>query len=373
LNKWLFLKIKHQLNQVRLSYSIYSILLLSFFILVSSCSSKRKQEVTASQRGGAGPKRPSPRVDGFVVKTEVISETIEIPGSLVADEATEIHPEVSGRIIGLYVREGAHVGKGALLAKLYDADLQAQLRKVQVQLQIAQQTESRFDQLQKIGGISKEDYAATALQVNNLRADIDILRTSIAKTQIRAPFSGKLGLKQVSTGAYVTPQSIIATIQQTSDLRIDFNVPEKYTSQIKMGQHVNFTVEGSGRNYTAVVAATQSGIEQTTRTLTIRARVQGDQKGLIPGGFAKVKMSFEPDPNALMIPSQAIIPQARGKKVALYSGGTAKFVDVVTGVRDSSNVQITSGLAKGDTVIVTGLLSVKPDATVTINKIINQQ
>lgn len=366
---------------MRSSQSLYNILLLSFSILIlSSCSSKRKKEVTVAQRGGpggpggpGGAKRPTPRVDGFVVQTQVVSETIEIPGTLVADEATEIHPEVSGRITGLYVREGAYVGKGALLAKLYDADLQAQLRKVQVQLQIAQQTESRYNQLQEIGGISKEDYAATALQVSNLRADIDILRTSIAKTQIRAPFGGKLGLKEVSTGAYVTPQSIIATIQKTSNLRIDFNVPEKYTSQIKMGQYVNFTVEGSDRKYTAVVAATESGIEQTTRTLTIRGKVQGDQAGLVPGGFAKVKMSFEPDPNALMIPSQAIIPQARGKKVALYRGGTADFVDVVTGVRDSSNVQITNGLTKGDTVIVTGLLTVKPDAKVTINKIVNQK
>jgi membrane fusion protein (multidrug efflux system) len=355
---------------VRFSSSIYSILLFSFcIILITSCSSKRKKEVTLAQNTTG--KRPSPRVDAIIVQTQMLSETIEIPGTIVADDATEIHPEVSGRIIGLYVREGTYVGKGALLAKLYDADLQAQLRKVQVQLQIAQQTESRYNQLEKIGGISKEDYATTALQVSNLRADIDILRTSIAKTQIRAPFSGKLGLKEVSTGAYVTPQSVIAIIQKTGNLRIDFNVPEKYTHQLKMGQYVNFTVEGSDRNYTAVVTATQSGIEQTTRTLTIRAKVKGDQAGLVPGGFAKVKMSFDPNPNALMIPTQAIIPQARGKKVALYKGGTASFVDVTTGVRDSSNVQIVNGLNKGDTVIVTGLLSVKPESKVTINKIVN--
>jgi membrane fusion protein (multidrug efflux system) len=340
----------------------HPLLLIVFIVLFTSCGS-------STQTGP--PKRPTPRVDGFIVKTQTVSETIEVPGSLVADESTEIHPEVSGRITGLYVREGSYVGKGALLAKLYDGDLQAQLRKVQVQLQIAQQTEDRYNQLQKIGGISKEDYAATALQVNNLRADIDIIRTSIAKTQIRAPFSGKLGLKEVSPGAYVTPQSIIATIQKTSNLRIDFNVPEKYTSQIKKGQYINFTVEGSDRNYTAVVAATESGIEQATRTLTIRARVQGDQAGLIPGGFAKVKISFDPNPNALMIPTQAIIPQARGKKVVLFRGGTADFIDVTTGPRDSTNVQITSGLNQGDTIIVTGLLSIKPEAKVTLNKIVN--
>ena len=350
--------------------SLYS---LSVFCLAAvfatSCSSERKKEVTVAQNNPA--RRSTPKVDAFIVKTQAISESLEVPGTLVADEATEIHPEVSGRIINLNIREGAQVNKGALIAKLYDADLQAQRRKLEVQLKIAQQTEERYNQLQKIGGISKQDYDVTALDVSNLRADLDIIRTSIAKTEIRAPFSGKLGLKAVSIGAYVTPQSVITSIQKTSGLRIDFSVPEKYTSQLKKGQFVNFTVEGSGRNYSAVIQATESGIAETTRTLTVRALVKGDQTGLVPGGFAKVKMQFDSNPSALMIPTQAIIPQARGKKLALFKGGTAEFVDVTTGIRDSSNVQITSGLNKGDTVIVTGLLSVKPDSKVQLNKIVN--
>lgn len=296
-----------------------------------------------------------------------------MPGTIVSEDATEIHPEVSGRIISLNVREGAHVGKGAVLAKLYDADLQAQKRKLQVQLQIAQQTASRHEELVKIGGISKEDYAATGLQVSNLRADLDIINTSIAKTVIRAPFSGKLGLKQISIGAYVTPQSVIAIIQKTADLKIDFSVPEKYTNQIKKGQYVNFTVEGSDRNYTAVISATQPGIEQASRSLVIRAQVKGEIAGLTPGNFAKVKLNFEPDPNALLIPSQAIIPQARGKRVVVARNGTADFVDVTTGVRDSSMVQVTSGLNKGDTVVITGLLTVKPKAKIIVNKIVNKE
>ena len=360
-------------SQVKLYSSFYTLTVILFSTFFTSCGSSERKKAVVTAQNSSQQRRPTPRVDGFIVQTKTVSESIEVPGTLVANETTEIHPEVSGRIIGLYVREGAYVGKGALLAKLYDADLQAQLRKVQVQLQIAQQTESRYDQLQKIGGISKEDYAATALQVNNLKADIDIIRTSIAKTQIRAPFGGKLGLKQVSTGAYVTPQSVLATIQKMNDLRLDFNLPEKYLSQIKIGQPVNFTVEGTRRNYTAIIDATQAGIEQTTRTLTIRSRVKGDATGLVPGGFAKVKVSFDPDPNAIMIPSQAIIPQARGKKVVVYNDSTANFVDVTTGVRDSTNVQITSGLNVGDTIVVTGLLTVKPGSKVRIGKIVNQK
>jgi membrane fusion protein (multidrug efflux system) len=180
-------------------------------------------------------------------------------------------------------------------------------------------------------------------------------------------------LKAVSTGAYVSPTSVITSIQKTAGLRIDFNVPEKYVGQIKNGQAINFTVDGNDRNFTAVVAATESGIAENTRSLTIRARVKGVESGLVPGGFARVKLSFAPDPNALMIPTQAIIPQARGKKVYLYSDSTARFVDVETGVRDSANVQITNGLKQGDTVIVTGLLSLKPDAKVVLRKIVNKQ
>ena len=350
------------------AFYFFPLICLSIFLL-SSCSSKRKKEAAAQQKGG--PKPPA-KVDAFVVQTRTLSEAIEIPGSIVANESTEIHPEISGRVTTLYVREGAQVKKGSLLAKIYDGDLQAQKRKLEVQLRIAQATENRHEQLLKIGGISRQDYDLTALQVSNLRADLDIIRTSISKTEIRAPFSGKLGLKEISTGAFVTPQSIVTTIQKTSGLQIDFNVPEKYTSQISRGQYINFTVEGSNRNYTAVVMATESGIEETTRSLTIRAQVKGDEAGLVPGGFAKVKLSFEPDPNALMIPTQAVIPQARGKKVYVYRGGKAEFTDVVTAVRDSSMVQITKGLNKGDTVIITGLLGLKPEAKVSIKQIVNK-
>lgn len=348
----------------------YFIVLVFVLGTITSCSSKRKKEAEARQQQGNAA-RPPARVDAYVVQTRTISESIEVPGSIVADESTEIHPEISGRITQLYIREGAYVNKGAVLARLYDADLQAQKRKIQVQLQIAQKTEERYEELQKIGGISKQDYDITRLNVSNLRADLDIVNTDISRTLIRAPFRGKLGLKEVSTGAFVTPSSVITTIQKTSDLRLDFNVPEKYISEIKKGQIVNFTVEGQDGGYTAVVVATESGIAEENRSLTVRATVRGVEQGLVPGAFAKVKLSFAPDPNALMIPTHAVIPQARGKKVYVYNNGTADFVEVTTGIRDSSMIQITSGLSQGDTVIVTGLLSLRPESKVIVRQITN--
>ena len=128
--------------------------------------------------------------------------------------------------------EGKQVAKGTILAKLYDGDLKAQLNKLQVQLALAQKTEERQSQLLKIQGISQQDYDISLLQVNNLRADIGILETSIAKTIVRAPFSGKIGLNKISPGAYVSPASVIATISQTDQLKLDFTISEKYIGQI---------------------------------------------------------------------------------------------------------------------------------------------
>ncbi len=346
-------------------------LFFSFIFLISSCSSDRKKDAQQQQRGGAGGRNAAVRADAFIVRTKLLLDNIEIPGTLVSNEATEIHPEVAGRITGIYLKEGAYINKGALLVKLNDADLQAQKRKLLVQLQVAKQNENRSEQLLKIQGISRQDYEAVSLQVTNVNADLAIVQTQIEKTIIRAPFSGKLGLRMVSVGAYVSPTSVISTISQPNQLKVDFTVPERYINQISNGKVVNFKVDGSDRTYAARVMATESNITQDTRTLQVRASVQGTTAGLVPGNFATVRLNFEPDPNAIVIPSQAIIPQARGKKVYVYDDGNAKFVDVTTGIRDSANVQITEGLEVGDTVLITGLLALKPNAKVMLGKIVN--
>jgi membrane fusion protein, multidrug efflux system len=342
------------------------ILLLVSLLLLAACGSKKKKtEVPAAARPLVTV------VDAYLVKPQPFGENIEVPGSILANETTEIHAEVSGKIIQLNVAEGKYVGRGTLLVKLYDADLQAQLRKIQIQLSIADKTEERQAQLLKIQGISQQDYDLSLLSVNNLKADIDIIRTNISKTEIRAPFSGRLGLKNISPGAYVTPATVIAVINQTDQLKLDFTVPEKYTGQIKNGQMVSFSYEGSDKQFPAKVSALESSVAENTRSLTVRAMVQAKDPGLLPGAFAKVKLSFDPDPNALLIPTQAVLPQARGKKVIVYNKGIATFVDVTTGVRDSARIQITNGLKAGDTIVVTGLLSVRPEGKIKIGKIVN--
>ena len=339
---------------MRVIFGIFTLLILA------GCGRKEKK-ITAQQQQ---PRQPAMKVDVFIVSPRTISETIEVPGTLMANETTEIHPEVSGKAVQININEGRNVSRGTLLVKLYDGDLQAQLRKLQVQLSIAEKTEERQAQLLKIQGISQQDYDLSLLNANNIKADIEIIRTSIDKTAVRAPYSGRLGLKNISPGAYLTPQTIITTITQMDQLKLDFTVPEKYADRIKIGQTVNFKVQGKDKIYSAKVIAKEFSVAETTRSLLLRSVVQNKNAELIPGTFANVQLKFDPDPNALMVPSEAILPQARGKKVITYNGGNAKFLDVVTGVRDSAYVQITDGIKVGDTVVITGLLSVRPGSKI---------
>ncbi len=346
-----------------------SIFLVMVVVGIISCKSKSTEKKTTETTKG-GKQQPPQKVDVIIAIPQKITESIEVPGTLTASETTEIHPEVSGRLIMLNVREGAYVGKGSVIAKIYDADLQAQLKKLQAQLNIANQTAGRLSQLLKIQGISRQDYDMAVLNSNNIRADIAIIKTNMTRTVVRAPFSGKLGLKEISVGAYVTPQTVITMIRKTSDLRLDFTLPEKYVSEAKPGAMVFFKVAGSEIRHAARIIATESGITENSRSLNIRSRVEGNDPSLIPGAFANVILDFSPNYTALMIPTQAIIPQARGKKLVVYKNGIATFTEVITGVRDSSNIQIISGINAGDTIVTTGLMSVKPNAKLVIKTFI---
>ena len=332
--------------------------------LAISCKDEKKQ--AAPQ---AGRQQGPMTVVGYIVKTGPVSEPLQLPGTLLPMEETEIHSEVNGRVVSHAINEGAYVNKGALLVKLFDGDLQAQLKKLQVQLQIAQKTEERNKELLKISGISQQDYDLSFLQVSNINADIELLKTNIVKTEIRAPFSGRIGFRNISNGAYITPTTIITKIQQLNQMKLQFSVPEKYTSKIGVGQTISFSVEGNSRKYLAKVYASESTVSETSRGMNVRCIVQQSDARLVSGSFAKVDMDFAKNDVDILVPSQAILPQARGKKLILYRDGIAKFVDVETGIRDSANIEIVSGVVPGDTIITTGLLGLKPEAKVKLSKV----
>lgn len=339
----------------------------SLFALVIACKEDKKE---GGSTGGGSPRAGAPlQVEAFIVKTQPLSEQLEVPGTLMPYEQTEIRPEINGRVVQLNIPEGSFVKKGALLVKLFDEDLQAQLKKLQVQLQINTKTAERQKELLSIGGISQQEYDLSELAVNNLKADIELVRVNISKTEIRAPFDGRIGLKSISDGAYISPTTLITTISQVGRLKLEFSVPEKYSDMMRKGRPVSFTIAGTPKTFQATVMATESVIEANTRTLRVRTVITAHDPSLVPGAFAKVGFKLDQDDKALIIPTQAVIPQARNKRVILYANGAPKYQVVTTGIRDSSFVQITDGLKLGDTVITTGLLSIRPETKIKLSKV----
>lgn len=334
-------------------------------LIAASCTSKKEKAA-----GTLPPVRNhAVQADAFVVKTIALSEDIQVAGSLAPAEGTDIRPEISGRVVGIYFKEGSNVQKGALLAKLFDDDLQAQLKKLEVQLEINEKTVERYKALLKIQGISQQDVDLSELQVSNNKADIALIKVSIAKTEIRAPYNGRIGLRNISLGAYVSPSDVIATIRQVNQLKLEFTVPEKYSNTFTPGKKITFTIDGVQQNFDATVLATEHFIDANTRSLTVKGLVKGNHPSLVPGAFAKVALDIDKENNAIIVPTQAIIPLSRGKEVIVYKNGTPQFISVTTGIRDSTYIQITKGINIGDTVLVSGLMAIKPNSQVKLSKI----
>jgi membrane fusion protein (multidrug efflux system) len=307
-------------------------------------------------------------VEGFVAKPSLLTERVTASGNLVPAEETELHPEASGRVVSLNLPEGRLVHKGDLLLKIFDEDLKTQLRKLETQLKQAEITEQRLADLLKVKGVSQQEYDLAVLQAQTYRADMELLRVNLSKTELRAPYDGLLGLRRISMGAYVTPATAITTLRSASALKLDFAVPEKYSQQIRISQPLEFNVEGSSATHRAVVQATEQRITEGSRDLQVRA-VVSDSRGLLPGAFAEVSLALGNNSKALLIPIQSIIPQARDKKVILCKDGKAKFVVVKTGVRQAGMIEITEGIAPGDTVCTTGMLFLRPDSGVMFSKV----
>lgn len=348
------------LDKIRPELSLIFILLI-----LASCQEKKKEADVIPTRSVNVPVQ----AEAFIARTRSLSENIQVPGSLMPYETTEIRPEISGRIVELNIPEGRLVQQGTLLVKLFDGDLQAQLKKLEVQLSIAQKTLERQKALLEISGISQQEYDLSELQANNLSADIEVVKVGIGKTRIVAPYTGKIGLKNISLGAYVTPTNILTTISQVNELKLEFTVPEKYSENMRKGKTVEFTVGGLDKNYTATIMATEASIEANTRSLRVRAVVKGRHDELVSGGFANVALQFGQQEQPIVIPTQAVIPQARDKKVILYRNGKAEFIVVSTGIRDSSYVQILDGLQVGDTVVTTALLAIRPESKIALTKV----
>jgi membrane fusion protein (multidrug efflux system) len=333
--------------------AIVLVLIVAFFLRVGFSKPSDKDD----KRNAKGKKER--RVDAYVVKPSLLINEISVSGSLMAVEEVDLKNEVAGRVVKINLPEGKFVRKGTLLVKLFDDDLHATLRKLESQLAIQQQIFNRQSELLKVNGISQNDYDQTGLQLNSLKADIDVEKTLIRKTEVRAPFDGVIGLRSISVGAIITPATLLATIRTENKIKLDFSVPEKYSSVIKQGMKIKFNMSNADVQYDATVLATEEGIDASTRNLKVRAIVNSHSKELLPGSFTDVTVRLSENRNALVIPTQAIVPSETNKSVIVALKGKAHFIPIITGIRQASTIEVTNGIQQGDTIITSGVLFLK--------------
>lgn len=342
-------------------------LLALFFIWVGFL----KPKTDDTQKGGKNKQKKEKKVDAYVLGPSLLIEEINVSGSLLPYEEVELKNEVAGRVIRINLPEGRFVRQGTLLVKIFDSDLQAQLHKLQSQLATQEQIYKRQSELARIDGITKNEYEQSGLQLNTLRADIEVTKAQIRKTEVLAPFDGVIGLRNISVGAVITPSTLLATIRSSNRLKLDFFVPEKYSSAIQNGMKVRFSMSNDKEVYDATVLATEKGIDNDTRNLKVRAVVTSSSPELIAGAYANVYLRLNENPHALMIPSQSIIPKEEKKMVIVARNGKAKFTEIKTGIRKESSIEVKEGLEAGDTIVTSGILFVKEGAKIIYSTITN--
>lgn len=330
---------------------------------------KIKSYTESSNAPAASTGNSAVSVDVFVVQPDTVEDNIFTTGTLIANEEVELASESSGLIEEIYLKEGQPVEKGELLIKINDSELKAQLNRAEFRLNLAEDREKRQTQLLDKGGISQEEYDATLNEVNVLRAEVALIEAQIAKTEIRAPFSGNVGLKYVSDGSYITPNTRIATLQDIDPIKIDFSIPERYAGMLEVGNKVEFEVSGLEETLVASVYAKEPRIDTETRSLQVRATSRNNTGKLLPGAFADLELTLSTIDNALMVPSISLVPELQGQKVYVLRNGKVQPQSVQTGLRNETKVQITEGISAGDSVLTTGLLQVRPGMAVNIENV----
>jgi membrane fusion protein, multidrug efflux system len=313
------------------------------------------------QQGGILP------VAGTIAKPSYLTNGIRSAGTLLANEEVDIVSKVSGKVTGVFFKEGSVVKKGALLVKIYDEDLQAQLQRAEIQEKMLSEKVERQRVLLAKDAVSREAFDQLQTDFNVILADINLLKVRIAETEVRAPFDGTIGFRFVSEGTYVQPSVKIAHLIDYSKMKLEFAIPEKYVSQELMGKKISFNAQGYTDEFFASVYAIDYRVDEATRTIGLRARYDNSNKKLVPGMFADLVLITDEKSNAIQIPSEAVVPDMDEKRVWIYKNGKATLVPVVAGTRTETMVEILSGISAGDTVITGGLMQLRQNMPVRVN------
>jgi membrane fusion protein, multidrug efflux system len=340
-----------------------ALLIVSILIINRIIKNSSKDDVKNS---GQKNDKPIP-VNAVILSPETFSNSISISGTIEPNEMIEIRPEVSGVVTKINFNEGSFVSKGQLLVKINDIELRAQLSQANTKANLSSENSRRAKLLLQKEAISQEEYDIANSDYLSAKAQIQLINAQISRTSIVAPFSGRVGLRSISQGSYISPTTLIAKLVNTSQVKISFSIPEKYASSITNNSNLNFTIASDTIQYSAKIYAIEPAIDMQTRTLQIKAKANNGEGKLLPGTFATISLDLKQQNEALFVPSEAVIPIQNGKKVFISDKRKAKEVVIQSTIRTQNRVLVDSGLKIGDTVITSGIMSLKNDMPLKIS------
>lgn len=346
---------------MKIKHIIYALIILGLGTLILYRISENSEQNNPSEQ-----KKSAATVYGKVLQPQEFADNLSLSGTLEANEQIEVRSEVSGVVEQINFEEGSMVTKGQALIKVNDIELRAQLKQVQTAKGLSSENARRAKLLLEKEAISQEEFDVANAEYQSAQAQVQLIQAQLSKTIVRAPFSGKIGLRSISKGSYISPNTLIAQLVNTSQLKITFSIPEKYAQTMKVNQTLTFTTSGSKETYKATIYAIEPAIEIESRTLRIRAITNNNDGKLIPGTFANVSLPLEKLQNALLVPTEALIPIQNGKKIFVVENGKAKEIIVETGARTEKEILITSGLKAGDTILTSGVMSLRNDSPVKV-------
>lgn len=328
-----------------------------FFLVILACA---VAGCGRKDKSSAGSPAETYVVETFTVQPVTFRETLNATGTLLANESVALRSERAGVVREINIQEGRPVKKDGLLMKVDDSELQAQLQRAEARLALDQASERRQRELLSRRGISEAEYETSLANLNIAKAEVGLIRAQLAKTEIRAPFDGIVGLRQISPGGYVTPGTILVSVQDVASLKLDFAISERYLSLLHPGQDITFRLAGRSEKFAGTIYALEPAIDVNSRSVLVRATVPNPDGRLLPGSFAEVEVALDEKAGTILIPSLALIPGMSEQLVYIHQDGRAAVRKVQVGLRTADAVQVVEGLHPGDQVITTGILQLRP-------------
>lgn len=316
------------------------------------------------------PSNPSIPVITAVAKIEMFTETLEALGTARANESVMITPTLEERVIDILFEDGDSVRKGQILIKLDDSEARYQLEEAKAALREQQKQYERIRQLAKTNSTSRSRLDEERSLLEMADAKVALLEARLRDYTIRAPFAGTLGIRQISNGAVVDSDTVITTLDDTTVIKLDFTVPETYIGALQNGMSVAAQSPAyPDRKFNGTVTAISSRVDPNTRTLTVRSKIPNPDRMLKPGMLMTVRLAKDHS-RALIIPEESVILD-KDKKYALVVNGDSvvEKKEILTGRRSPGKVEVISGLAAGQQVIIKGLTRVRPGSPVNVVEI----